>query len=79
VERRKKRQELLEATERRLQKVADTVKSGKLKRQASIGLRVGKVIGRFKVGKLFGGSRDRQREEVSSQARSAIALGAVER
>lgn len=52
-ERRRKRQELLESTEKRLQKIADSVTSGRLKKRASIGLRVGKVIGRFKVGKLF--------------------------
>jgi transposase len=52
-ERRQKREDLLKATEERLAKIARSVTSGRLKIRAAIGLRVGKVIGRFKVGKLF--------------------------
>jgi hypothetical protein len=54
-ERRRKREELLEATQRELGKIAAAtirVKSC-LKGQDKIGLRVGKVLGRFKVGKHF--------------------------
>jgi hypothetical protein len=52
-ERKRKREELMQATERELKKVAESVRSGRLKDRTKIGLRVGRVIGRFKVGKLF--------------------------
>ena len=52
-ERRAKREDLLQATEKHLEKIVTSVKSGKLKDRTQIGLRVGKVIGRFKVGKLL--------------------------
>lgn len=52
-ERRRKREELMQATERQLERIAKSVKSGRLKNRTKIGLRAGKVIGRFKVGKLF--------------------------
>jgi len=48
-----KRQELLEATEEDLEKIAKSVKSGRLKDPDKIGIRVGKVIGKHKVGKHF--------------------------
>jgi len=54
-ERARKRHELLEATERELEKivVATLRKRAPLRGQDAIGLRVGKVLGRFKVGKHF--------------------------
>jgi transposase len=52
-ERRRKREELMQATEGLLEKIKKSVKSGRLKDRAKIGLRAGKVIGRYKVGKLF--------------------------
>ncbi len=54
-ERARKREALLEATERELEKVrAATVRDrAPLRGQDRIGLRVGKVLGRFKVGKHF--------------------------
>ena len=52
-ERKRKREELLLATEKHLAKIVDSIKAGKLKSGEKIALRVGKVIGRFKVGKLF--------------------------
>jgi hypothetical protein len=52
-ERARKRQELLAATEQELAKVAASVDAGRLRGEDKIGLRVGKVIGRFKVAKLF--------------------------
>ena len=52
-ERRRKRGELLQATERELEKIARSVSSGRLKGRSRIGLRAGKVLGRSKVGKLF--------------------------
>ena len=52
-ERARKREALLTATESELEKVRSSVAAGRLKTEAEIGLRVGKVIGRFKVGKHF--------------------------
>jgi transposase len=48
-----KRKELIAATERELSKVAAMVQSGKLFGRDKIGVRVGKVIGKHKVGKHF--------------------------
>ena len=48
-----KRKDLIAATERELQKIAGMVASGKLARRDKIGVRVGKVIGKYKVGKHF--------------------------
>jgi hypothetical protein len=50
-ERKRKREALLEATERELGKVSAAVQAGRLKGEAEIGMRVGKVVGRFKMGK----------------------------
>jgi transposase len=54
-ERRRKRQELLEATERELAKLAKAVarRKKKLMTQSEIGIKAGKVLGRYKVGKHF--------------------------
>jgi len=48
-----KRQDLIAATTRELEKVVGMVASGKLEARDKIGLRVGKVIGKYKVGKHF--------------------------
>ena len=48
-----KRKDLIAATERELSKVADMAASGKLPGRDKIGVRVGKVIGKYKVGKHF--------------------------
>lgn len=53
MHRKKRRQELLEATEKELAKVERMVYRGKLKEKEEIGLRVGKVINKYKVGKHF--------------------------
>jgi transposase len=55
AERARKRGELLDATEAELQKVAAATqrKKNRLVGSAEIGLRVGKVLGRYKVGKHF--------------------------
>jgi transposase len=50
-ERRRKREALLESTERELGKVVAAVLAGRLKGEAEIGMRVGKVVGRFKMSK----------------------------
>ena len=54
-ERARKRQDLLQATERDLDKIVEATRRPKrrLKGQDRIGLRVGKVLGRFKVAKHF--------------------------
>ncbi len=48
-----KRQALLEATQKELEKVRERVQRGRLKGQAAIGLRVGRVLNKYKVGKHF--------------------------
>jgi hypothetical protein len=48
-----KRQDLIAATERELQKVAAMVAGGKLAGRDKIGLRIGKVLNKYKVGKHF--------------------------
>jgi len=55
VERKRKREELLQATERELAKIAlaTTRSKNRLHGKDHIGLRVGRVLGRFKVGKHF--------------------------
>lgn len=54
-QRRRKRQALLEATEKSLEKIRQEVTRRKKKRftAAEIGLKVGKVLGRYKMGKHF--------------------------
>lgn len=51
--RRLKRQSMLDATQKELEKVQGMVRSGKLVGQDRIGLRVGKVINKHKMGKHF--------------------------
>jgi hypothetical protein len=48
-----KRRDLIAATERELQKIAGMVASGKLAGRDKIGVRVGKVIGKYKMAKHF--------------------------
>ena len=48
-----KRKDLIAATKRELQKVADRVAAGKLCGRDKIGVRVGKVIGKYKMAKHF--------------------------
>jgi len=48
-----KRQDLLQATEKNLQKVHAMVQAGRLRGQDKIGVRVGKVINQYKVAKHF--------------------------
>jgi hypothetical protein len=52
-DRARKREELLLATEVELDKVVEAGKAGRLKSKAATGVRVGKLLGRFKVGKHF--------------------------
>jgi hypothetical protein len=48
-----KRKDLIAATERELQKIADMVAGGRLAGRDKIGVRVGKVIGKYKMAKHF--------------------------
>ena len=48
-----KRQDLMAATEKELQKVRGMVERGRLKGQDEIGVRVGKVVNKYKVAKHF--------------------------
>jgi transposase len=48
-----KREDLLQATEKNLEKVRSGVQAGRLRGQDKIGLRVGKVINQYKVAKHF--------------------------
>jgi len=48
-----KRKELIAATERALQKVAGMVAAGKLSGRDKIGLRTGKIVGKYKMAKHF--------------------------
>ncbi len=52
-DRARKREELLLATERELDKVVEAGRAGRLKSKDAIGLRVGKIVGRYQVGKHF--------------------------
>lgn len=52
-ERSRKRDELLEATERELARIQERVAAGRLRGQARIGLRVGRVVNRYKMAKHF--------------------------
>lgn len=76
-ERRRKRIELLDATERELAKIAAATQREKrpLRGADKIGLRVGKVLGRFKVGKHFaikiiddGLTFERRQEKIDAEA-----------
>ncbi len=76
-ERTRKREELLRATEKELQKIANATKRAKrpLRGKDQIGIRVGKVINRFKVGKHFRADIkeesfrfDRKKEQIEREA-----------
>ena len=71
----RKREELLLATEKELNKVAAAGKAGRLKSKDSTGLRVGKPLARYKVGKHFklditdtGFSYRRDKEGIAAEA-----------
>ena len=74
-DRARKREELLLATEAELDKVVEAGRAGRLQSKDSTGLRVGKLLGRFKVGKHFqldisetGFSYQRDAEGIASEA-----------
>jgi transposase len=70
-----KREQLLLATERELEKVRSGVQSGRLKGQAQIGVRVGRVVNKYKVAKHFALTIEdhkfdfaRQQEQIDAEA-----------
>jgi transposase len=74
--RRRKRESLLAATEADLEKIRASVAAGRLKDKDKIGIRVGKVVGKHKVGKHFtwditgdGFSFRRDQEKIAAEAR----------
>ena len=74
-DRARKREELLLATERELDKVVVAGKAGRLKSKEATGVRVGKIVGRYKVGKHFkleitetGFSYQRDAEGIAAEA-----------
>ena len=74
-DRARKREELLLATERELDKVVAAGKAGRLKSKEATGVRVGKIVGRYKVGKHFkleitetGFSYQRDAEGIATEA-----------
>jgi transposase len=74
--RRLKRESLLAATETDLEKIKASVQAGRLKDKDKIGIRVGKVIGKHKVGKHFlweitdtGFTWQRDEEKIAAEAR----------
>ena len=74
--RRLKREALLAATEADLEKIQKSVAAGRLKNKDKIGVRVGKVIGKHKVGKHFtwqitdsGFSYQRDEEKIAAEAK----------
>jgi transposase len=76
-QRMRKREELLQATERELEKIAQATQRPKraLRGQDQIGLRVGKVLGRFKMAKHFaieirddGFSYAREQERIAQES-----------
>lgn len=52
-DRARKREELLLATERELDRVVEAGRAGRLKTREATGLRVGRILGQYKVGKHF--------------------------
>jgi DDE family transposase len=71
----RKREELLAATEKNLEKIQARVKTGKLRGADTIGLRVGRVVNQYKVAKHFELSIDeksfgfaRKREAIAAEA-----------
>lgn len=74
-ERSRKREELLAATERDLERIRVQVTAGKLRAEKAIGLRVGRVIDRFKMAKHFvlrietgGFAFERNQEQIAQEA-----------
>jgi Transposase DDE domain len=77
AERARKRAELLAATEAELAKVAARVQAGRLVGAARIGVRVGRVLGRFKMAKHFhleiaDGSFSFARDQAAIDAEAAL-------
>ena len=76
-ERARKREELLQATEQELNKLVESVAASRLKTATVIAERVGRIVGRFKVGKHFvrevgEGSFSYRRDQAKIDAEAAL-------
>ena len=76
-DRARKREELLQATEQELNKLVESVAAGRLKTATVIAERVGRIVGRFKVGKHFlrevgEGSFSYRRDQAKIDAEAAL-------
>ena len=76
-DRARKREELLQATEQELNKLVESVAAGRLKTATVIAERVGRILGRFKVGKHFlrevgEGSFSYRRDQAKIDAEAAL-------
>ena len=76
-DRARKREELLEATELELDKVVESVEAGRLRKATAIAERVGRIIGRYKVGKhlireIGEGSFSYRRDQAKIAAEAAL-------
>ena len=76
-DRARKREELLQATEQELNKLVESVAAGRLKTATMIAERVGRIVGRFKVGKHFvrevgEGSFSYRRDQAKIDAEAAL-------
>ena len=78
VERARKREDLLQATEARLQPIVAAVAEGRLRGEAKIGLRVGKVLDKHKVGKHFAVEISDDRLEVERKQEEIAAEAALD-
>jgi len=73
-----KREDLLQATEKNLDKVRTMVQAGRLRGQDKIGLRVGKVINQYKVAKHFTLEIQEQRFAFERKAHNIAAEAALD-
>jgi transposase len=75
-----KREDLLQATEKELEKVRTRIENGSLAGQDKIGVRVGKVVNKYKVAKLFTLSIEENRFEfrrITEQVAAEAALDGI--
>jgi transposase len=73
-----KRQQLLQATEQELQKVRASLEAGRLKGKAKIGVRIGRVVNKYKVAKHFALTIEDNRFDFQIQQEQATAEAALD-
>ena len=86
AERRRKREELLQATERRLAEIASSVRHKRLAGEAAIGRRIGEHANHYKVRKQFAIhvtadslAFERNQDSIAAEAEAYKSLSGVER